>query len=138
MIYVNELLKAYGDKEHVSIITREELKSYRELNDNFNRQRKSYYAAESIRESIRDTFQEKDYREFENFKKDIYDGVIETVEEDYPNGYVRLNKTLSHATIIPLSSLLNMLPGWISPEVKKGACHMLVNDGKIRWVKKDE
>lgn len=138
MIYVEALLKAYSDKEGVTIATREELKKYQKLDENFSRQRKSYYAAESVRESIRDTFQEKDYKEFDCFKKDIYDGVIDVVEEDYKDGYLRLNKTMIQAASLPLSSLLSMLPGWITPEVKKGTCHMLVNDGKIKWVNKND
>lgn len=135
MIYVEALLEAYSDKEHVTIATREELKKYKQLDENFSRQRKSYYAAESIRESVRDTFQEKDYKAFELFKKDVYDGVIDVVDDDYSNGYARLNKTLSQAVLVPISSILNILPGWITNEVRKGACHMLVNDGMIRWVK---
>lgn len=138
MIYVKALLEAYSDKEGVTITSRNDLGEYIELSENFSRQRKSYYAAESVRESLRDTFQEKDYKEFDSFKKDIYDSVIEVVEDDYPNGYVRMNKTVSKAASIPLHSLLSMLPGWLTPEVKKGACHMLVNDGDICWVKKHE
>lgn len=138
MIYVEALLKAYGDKENVVIATREELKTYKELDKNFSRQRKAYYAAESVRESVRDTFQDKDYKAFDEFKKDIYDGVIDVIEDAHPNGFARLNKTMTQAVNVPLNSLLSMLPGWITPEVKKGTCHMLVNDGDIKWVAEDE
>ncbi len=138
MVYVKALMAAYSEKEGVIIVSREELKKHKDLEDNFSRQRKSYYAAESVRESLRDTFQEKDQKEFDNFKKDIYDGVIDVVEDDHKDGYSRLNKTLIQAASLPLNSLISMIPGWITPEVKKGVCHMLVNDKKIEWVKKNE
>ena len=67
MIYVKALLEAYSDKEGVTITSRNDLGAYIELSENFSRQRKSYYAAESVRESLRDTFQEKDYKEFDSF-----------------------------------------------------------------------
>ncbi len=32
--------------------------------------------------------------------------------------------------------LLSKSPFWISGKIKKGVCHHLVNDGKLKWVKK--
>jgi hypothetical protein len=46
-----------------------------------------------------------------------------------------LIEVLKQAVVAPVGkSLLSNIPNWIGNSEKKGVCHMLVNDGKIRWV----
>lgn len=139
MVYVSELLDAYADNAGVSIISKDSLENYPKYKKNFDRQRKDYYAAETIRQSARDLFLDSKADEFTILKEETYDGIIDVCDDDYPDGYNRLNCVMKHATTIQLNkSLLSKLPGWISISEKKGICHLLVNDGEIKWVNYDE
>jgi hypothetical protein len=139
MPYVSELLSAYADAEGKPGFTKKELKGYTTYQDDFERQRKNYYAAESIRRGIRDAYQKDDLSYFDELKEETYDGVVDVMARKYTNGYERLNSVMSHATMINVNGcLLGQIPGWINAKEKKGVCHILVNDGRIKWVSDDE
>ena len=132
MTYTMELLAAYADEEGVLEISKDDLEKYPKYFKNFERQRKCYYAAESIRQSTRDIFCAN---EFNMLKSETLAGIIDTYEDDYENGFRRLNEVMKHVTTVQLSqSKLTKIPGWISIFEKKGLCHMLVNDEEITWV----
>lgn len=133
--YVTELFAAYTDAEKTVNITSDTLPSYPRYQRNYEEQRKNYYNAESIRRSVREVFAEEGSDQFEILKEDMYDGVSTTCDQDFDNGYTRLLEVLKQASGITVSkSLLSNIPNWIGNSEKKGVCHMLVNDGKIRWV----
>jgi hypothetical protein len=135
MCYVNELMRAYASAAGVECLVKEDLDDYDTYRENFMRQRKDYYLAESIRESARDSLSELKTDEFQVLKEETYDGIYEVVHDDYDNGYKKLNGVMKHVTTVKLSkSLLTRLPGWIGAGEKKGMCHMLVNDKVFRWV----
>lgn len=139
MIYITELLAAYADEEGISKIKKENLEKYPKYKDNFSRQRKDYYAAETIRRSARDPLGLNATGEFNVLKEETLDGIIDVYEDYYNSGFERLKNVMKHITTIQLNkSLLTRLPGWISNSEKKGFCHMLVNDGQIKWVDADE
>ena len=139
MVYTTELLVSYADSEGFATFSKDDLVNYPKYKKNFERQRKDYYAAETIRQSARDTFVLTETDEFEVLKDETYDGIIDVHLQDYPNGYMRLNKVMEHATVIQVDkSLLAKLPNWVGNSEKKGLCHILVNDKKIRWVDNDE
>lgn len=139
MIYITELLAAYADAEGTPEIPKENLEKYPKYKKNLERQRKDYYAAESIRQSARDTLGSRETDEFKILKEETYDGIIDVHEDDYSSGFDRLNSVMKHVTTVHLNkSLLNLLPGWISSSEKKGICHMLVNDKQMKWVNKGE
>ena len=140
MVYVTELLSAYADAEGLDELSKESLPSYPKYKRDFERRRKDYYAAESIRRGSRDIFGETDPDQFDVLKDETYDGVIDVYSNDYPHGFARLNGVMAQAAIIRVDKcLLSRLPDWIGASEKKGVCHVLVNDGKIRgWVESDE
>lgn len=139
MIYITELLAAYADEEGLSEIEKENLEKYPKYKKNFARQRKDYYAAETIRQSARDPLGLNATGEFNVLKEETLDGIIDVYEDCYNSGFERLNSVMKHVTTIQLNkSWLTRLPGWISNSEKKGFCHMLVNDGQIKWVDEDE
>ena len=139
IIYTSELFVAYSDAKGDCQITKENLKKYPKYQKNFERQRKNYYAAESIRQSARDTFCSVEIDPFDMLKEETYTGIIDTHECDYCHGFERLNRVMEHVTTLDLSkSLLTKIPGWIGISEKKGICHMLVNDRQIKWVDEDE
>lgn len=131
MTYALELLAAYADKEGVLEISKEDLKKYPKYYKNFQRQRTYYYAAESIRQLTEYVFCAD---EFKILKSETLDAIIETYEDDYENGFIRLNEVLKHVSKIQLNeSILTKIPGCLNIFQKKGICHMLVNDKEITW-----
>ncbi len=131
MKYVSALLDAFSEDAKKPIPTSADIpKEYRRL---FDRQRRAYYAAESVRESTRDSEYFRGRQDFAELKQEILDGVIETCDAPNQTGMERLRNTLDKAVFVPLTSLLPRIPGWVGANEKKGVCHMLVNDDEIRW-----
>ncbi|MBV4424323.1 ABC-three component system protein [Clostridium tyrobutyricum] len=139
MIYVRELFAAYADAEGMEAFLKEDLVKYKRYRRDFLYQRKEYYAAESIRQSVRDTLMPIEYKEFDVLKQETLSGIMPIHNRYYPNGFERLSSVMAHATVLKVNkSLLSQLPGWIGVEETMGICHILVNDGEIRWVDDDE
>lgn len=136
LVYVTELLAAYADAEGLDELPKELLLEYPKLKSDFERRRKDYYAAETIRRGSRDVFGETDPDQFEVLKDETYDGVIDVYSNDFPHGLARLNGVMAQAAIIRVDKcLLSRLPDWIGAREKKGVCHILVNDSRIKgWV----
>lgn len=135
--YVTELLRAYSNAAGMPINEPDELDgTYKK---HFDRQRKDYYAAETIRQSARDTLRLNEADGFDLLKEETYAGVIDTSEDTYSDAVKRLKAVLKAAAGLPLSHNLELsLLGWVGSSEKKGVCHMLVNDDKLRWVDDDE
>ena len=138
--YVRELMAAYGDAEGDDDFTRDKLPQFPAYESNFARQRKDYFAAESVRRCVRDTYTVNDPDQFEILKDETYDGVVDVLEQDFDNGYQRLKGVMAQASQIRVDKcLLSRDTTWIGNSEKKGVCHVLVNERRIKgWVKKDE
>lgn len=135
--YVTSVLEAYTDAEGKEIAL-DEIKSFPQYSENLSRQRKSYYAAESLRRGTRDIYGDKEESQFDILKDETYDGVIDVWEMDYKNGLTCLNSVMAQATKIRLDkcSLVEDTK-WVGNGERKGVCHILVNDRRIKgWVKK--
>ena len=131
--YIKELLRAYSEKEKTVIRNIEGLTTFPKYKEHFNRQRKDYYAIETIERFVRDTFTNDD--EFNCLKNEIYAGIIDVHEREYSNGYERLTADLTQAAIVNTSkSLLDSKLKLIGNAQRKGTCHKLVNDHRIKWV----
>lgn len=137
--YVSELYKVYEEKTGEPYARPEDLKSHPKLARNFNNQRKSYYSAETIRRELRDTITLEESDSFDILKDEMYDGVIETCDRDFDTSYDRMSSVLEHATTVSIShNLEDRLLDWVGASEKKGVCHMLVNDKRIKWVEDDD
>lgn len=132
--YVNALLEVYSEDSEIPIQSTDDLKKYNDYYTHFQRQRKDYYSIETIRRFVRDTF--TDDNDFLCFKNEVYNGIIDVYEEKYKNGYQRLKEVLKQASQINTNkALLDSYLHLIGSSEKKGACHLLVNDDKLRWKK---
>jgi len=138
--YINALCEVYAEriKQEVSPDSIGTLPPmYRR---HFAEQRKAFYSAESVHHSVRDVFADGE-QQFSALKDDAFDGIEPTYYDDsYETGYDRLRAVLEKITSTTLtkSSLVNIV-GLISNLEKKGICHMLVNDERIRsWVVTDD
>lgn len=132
--YVNALLEVYSEDSNLSIQSTDELKKFINYYTHFQRQRQDYYSIETIRRFVRDTF--TDNNDFLCLKDEVYNGIIDVYEENYKNGFQRLKEVLKQASQINTSkALLDSSLHLIGSSEKKGTCHLLVNDNKLRWKK---
>lgn len=133
--YVEALLEVYSEALGTEISSVEDLQ-HTKYNEHFQRQRIDYYAIETIRRFVRDTL--TDSEDFKCLKNEIYAGIIDTHEQEYKNGLYRLTADLTQAvTVNTGKSLLDSHLHLIGVSEKKGTCHLLVNDKKLRWIKND-
>ena len=137
--YVVELLKVYSKLSGAPINTIEELNKYENYAKHFNEQRKYYYSAEAMRRSVRDLFTDGE-EHFNILKDEIFESIKETyIDLSLNDGYQRLKNVLEIVTKATINStiLLN-IRGLVTIKEKKGICHILVNEGRIKsWVEVD-
>jgi hypothetical protein len=134
--YVEQLLHAYSEKLGIHIDSTDQLSGYEQYYRHFNRQRKDYYSIETIRRFVRDVFSNS--RQFDILLNEIYDGVVDTCEQDFSTAYDRLVAVLSQAVKVSTAkSLLDSKLKCIGNSERKGACHMLVNAQRLQWGAKD-
>lgn len=140
--YVRALLKAYASDAKVDSISEAELGlkvEYKSYKVNFDKERKDYYQAESIREATRDSdVFNTDKLSFDGLKEEIRQGVKETYDAKYPNGYKRMFAVTDKAVEIPLSSLLSTKLKWVNNSIKRGTVHVYINDEGEEWVREDD
>ena len=138
--YINALCEVYAEKIS-RVVTPDSLDTLPTMyKKHFMEQRKAYYSAASVQRSVREVFADGE-QQFCALKDDAFEGIEPTYYDDsYSTGYDRLravlekitNTTLSKSTLINIAGLINNLE-------KKGICHMLVNDERIRsWVTIDD
>ena len=133
--YLAELLKVYAEKQKVSSFTVDNLPP--KYQEELKRHRQDFYSAEAVRRKLREISITNN--EFETLENDTYDGIIDTHSMSYNNGYERLLHVLQQAVSLSSGkSLLWELPKWIGASEKKGVCHILVNDKRMKWVIDDE
>jgi len=126
--YVEQLVKAYNSDTTDTIEKVEQVENSK-YDRHFKDSRKSFYKAEELRALTRDNLTEQ---VFEDFKEDVYDGIINKSEEDFDNGYKKVKEVESEASKIIIDS--NPLTETCRPADKKGVCHHLINDEKISWI----
>lgn len=137
--YVKELYRVYQEETDEEYARPADLDAHPKLKKNFNRQRKDYYSAETIRRELRDTIRQDETEGFDILKDEMYDGVITTRDKDYDSSLLRLTAVMEHATEVPISNnLQDRLLDWVGPGEKKGVCHMLVNDGRMTWMEDED
>jgi len=132
--YVNALYDAYGDAEGRGRLTRSEVDRNRTYKRDFSQQRKCFYAMETIRRSLQDAVLPIEYKEFDEMKDEVNDGIYPHYIKTYDNGFDKLTAVTGFAAGMPITrSLISLLPGWIGSAEKIGMCHMLANDQIITW-----
>ena len=111
------------------------IEDYPQYKQHFQRQKEAFFAAEAVRHASRDSFLDEE-DPFEDLLDESYDGVIETWERKYSDGLERMNMVLSQAVQLSMeSNLISRETAWVTVRVKKGLCHILVNEGRIEgWV----
>lgn len=128
--YITQLFEAYSD--YLKIPPEKfDVNIEEALLEHFNRQREAFYSAESLRAFARDTVLPGT---FTALQKDIYHGVIDIAQDDWDDSYKRVKETLRESKLVPVES--NGLFEVVRVTDRYGICHQLVNDQKMKWVKK--
>ncbi|WP_206812127.1 ABC-three component system protein [Paradesulfitobacterium ferrireducens] len=135
--YISELYAAYGDKEGIADFCESHLAQFDEYQEDRNERRIDYFAADSIRRGVSELYSGKYANQFNVLKDETFAGVNNTARKSFPNGYERMLNVMEQAVIIQVNQyILSRSPHWISNRIKKGVCHFLVNDNKLKWVKR--
>lgn len=130
--YVDQLFEAYSDALQ-SCISSENLGSDAKLEAHFNRQRESFFQAESLKTFARDTVP---FGTFESLQEEIFTGVIDICENEFPHGLDRLNNVTNTAKQLALTS--NGLIQVTKLQDRQGICHQLANEDRLVWVQDDD
>lgn len=138
MKYVKQLLMAYADAEKIPCMELEDLQSYPIYQRNFEKQRRDFYSADTIRESSKEILKIKEKDGFDIVKQEICDEITPIWElsiSEGQNGYQRLLRVLDRAGNAQLSgNTKKRLLDWIAAAEKQGICHFLVGEDKLWWV----
>jgi hypothetical protein len=130
--YTTALLEAYAsDSEKIlSSLPFEELPP--KYLRNFTDHRINFYSASRIERFARE-HSDLD-SEAEHWKNQTFDYIKDTLWDDYDNGYKRLNAVMKKVVDCSTISVLDDIQSFITPRDKKGVCHLMVNQGKLKWV----
>jgi hypothetical protein len=90
-VYVIKLFEAYSDAEQPQCVTPENLASYKNYQRNFGEQRKNYFNAIYIIETVRSKFGKEWSEQLEILKDETYEGISEVYYGDY-RGYHLLGR----------------------------------------------
>lgn len=130
--YIERLLHVYSEVLGIHIDSSDQLVGYSRYYRHFSRQRKDYYSAETIRRFVRDIFSNS--KQFDILLDEVFDGVIDTCEQPYSTGYDRLVAVLNQAVKVSTAkSLLDSKLKCIGNSERKGICHVLVNEQRLKW-----
>ena len=138
-LYIQELLAAYADAEKSAApFSKSDLDTLPpKYKRNFSDQRINYYSAVRIDRFVREFISDGD-QEADKWKSGTLDYIKDTLWDDYDNGYKRLLAVMKKVVDSHTTSVVDSFQNLVGAKEKKGACHLLVNDGCISWVENDE
>jgi hypothetical protein len=128
--YVEELLRVYREATGSADMNVTDLQAHVDHLDHFRRQRRAFYSAEALRMYARDSVPQGT---FERLVDHLHEGVVEVAEAHYATGRERLTAVLTQATNVQLNS--QRLVEITGPEDRRGVCHHLANDDRLKWVR---
>lgn len=136
--YVNALLQVYAIDSNIPVetITIETLENMDIMyQTHLKLQRINYFKADAVFHLLRDTFADGQI-EFDSVKAETLGGIQACLFGRYASPFDKVNETLRHVTLLTYGkSFLGGNNGFVGAEEKQGIVHMLVNDGKIVWVR---
>lgn len=133
LVYVKQLFLSYEDESKKQFLKKEDLLTHINYQNHFNRSRINFHYAEQLRNFYRDSLP---INTFQDFQDEIYNGIVDTVEDYHDNAFKKIKETEKLASTLQLSS--NPLTTVSIVSDRKGICHQLVNDKKIFWKNESE
>ncbi|PWC74509.1 ABC-three component system protein [Azospirillum sp. TSH64] len=133
--YTRKLFDAYEDHKKSQVLTEACLTKWREIAQHYQRQREAFYHAESLRVFVRESFEEGTYV---SLQKEIFHAVIDTHDDNHPDGFSRVKAVTKAAQDLPLDG--HPLASCVLTLDKRGICHQLANENdpehELVWVQK--
>jgi hypothetical protein len=135
--YIEELYRAYGDAERMPSFSASDFATHPDYSVDLDDRRIDFYAAVTIQRGVLELGDGSLSNQFDVLKSETLDGVKDTAKRKQDNGFERMLAVMEQAASLPVTNyVLSASPYWISEKIKKGVCHHLVNDGKLRWVRR--
>lgn len=132
-LYIRKILDAYEEHSGKRFEDSSFLESHEKYKRDYDRQRLRFYHAEALRNFARDTVPEGT---FESLQDELFNGVIDTCEDDHDNGLKRMRAVMQQVTQTGLTS--NPLVVAVKVEDRQGICHQLANEDRLTWVNEDD
>jgi hypothetical protein len=126
--YLDQLFDVYAEKYGTAARTVQDLTAHESAHEHLKRQRQYFFCAERLRIFYRDKVPSGT---FENLQGEVHEGVLEVHDDLHSSGYERLQRVLSASQTINLTT--NPLISVWQGRDKKGICHQLANDRRLRW-----
>ena len=135
--YLEEAFKAYGSHLRKPVCCKDDLPFKFQLNLEVNRN--DYYKADAVLIQGVDALPGLTMHQFEILMEEVLDSVMPTyVESLGADGYECMKSVLHEAARLEYHKSLFCDVGWIDAPEKRGICHMLAGEKKLRWVIDDE
>lgn len=138
--YITALLEVYADHSSEKILTVEDLDNMDPVyKEHINVQREHFFKAQSVLHKIRDTNIFTDgQKEFNSLLDEIYGSIIDELIATYPSPFDKVIAVVSFAGNVNLTKSFLATPGTgiVGPSEKKGFVHVLVNNGKVLWIRR--
>ncbi|GHU56475.1 hypothetical protein FACS1894132_13920 [Clostridia bacterium] len=135
--YIPKLFEAYSDAEQPTTVTAETLSAFPKYAHNFSEQRRHYFNAVYVIETVRGKLGNEWAEQLDILKEETFEGIKEVYyDERHEHGFERLLEVLHEVGHTDVSkSLLCQIKNLIGLSERKGVCHILVCDGTIKsWV----
>lgn len=129
LTYTSELFLAFGDAEKHEV-NNFNLATFPEYEQEYHSARRNYYSADGLEKFSRDWLPNDCYKELLD---ECYETISPVIMSDHKNGYARYLNVSAQAAGTNYSS--HPLHHYIKVQDKKGLCHHLVNEKKVKWVK---
>jgi len=128
--YLQQLFEAYSDSQKSVLPDLTALSAHPDLVEHYHRQRETFYHAEALRNFARDTVPPGT---FEELQGEVHAGVVDVSNLPHADALVRLSAVMQSAANLPLTA--NGLISVTKVQDKKGICHQLANEDKLKWKK---
>ncbi|MFG1757862.1 ABC-three component system protein [Micromonospora echinofusca] len=126
--YLEQLVDVHREKYGDAISSTADALQHPEASSHIRRQRVAFYSAEALRTFSRDSVPGET---FDSLQNEVYEGVIEVHDGNHKSGYDRLGAVLQASMGLEITS--NALITVATTMDRKGMCHQLANDDKLRW-----
>lgn len=125
--YIGQLLNVYQEKGPGAYPDAVTALACPEFGPHLRAQRTRFFDSIAFDRFYRDSTPE-DY--LNNFKDEIYHGVLDVHFDSHSDHYARLNQVMKQAAVLQPSGVLGKHAG---PQVKQGTCHQFANEGLMPW-----
>lgn len=128
--YVTQLVDAYGERNQEPFPNPAAVEANQDFGPHLRRQRERFYDADAFLRFYRDNTSKETIEDFSN---DIFHGVVETCDANYPDSLARADAVMTQAANVQPGGPLS---GYAKVPVKQGVCHHYANEAKLTWKKK--